>query len=155
LFVTFGLASISGNFVFQGFPEKLFTDCDIFDKIMSKQELLSAMNTEEARLISAQLYLKDREYDTALKQFEELSKSDNLTIAVNADFCRGMMLYHNKSYIKMNKNASLKLLKDSMYNGYFTRKSPAPEIRKIIIPKDKIIRSLRSSTVCENLYEVN
>jgi hypothetical protein len=156
MFDTFGLAPISGNFVLEGYPEevfnKLLTDCNIFDKKKTKQEILRAINTEEAKLISAQLYLRDGEHDRAFKMFNELSESDNLTIAVNADFCRGMMMYHGKADMKADRKTALKLLKDSMYNGYFAYISPAPEIRKIIIPKDRVIRTLLSSDVCREIY---
>jgi hypothetical protein len=158
MFNAFGLTPFSANFVLDGYTDEVFkllhANCGIFDKTKSRRELLKAINTEEAKLISAQLYLKDLDYNTAFKMFTELSKSDNLTITVNADFCRGMMMYHGKGGIKEDKETALELLRNSMHNGFFTAFSPAPEIRKIILPKDKVIRSLLSSNICKNIYDV-
>ena len=95
--------------------EMLFTECNPFD-YASPHEILQNIDTDEADLLLAFIYVGEDSFEKATVIFERLYKDDEAKISVNAEFCLGVMYYHGKG-VQMDEDKGLAMINNSYDRG--------------------------------------
>lgn len=156
----FGLRILSGIFANNNkWSFLFFSECGIFDNKMSKEEILNKIDTEEARLIKAALFIGNGNEEMAAKLFEKLYKEGSPIISINAGYCLAVMHYYGRGGYTVDKKKGRELLDESVNNGYFFIYGAFPEYSPYMFPQTDKLTYHTAAGICDKLsphyYNIN